>query len=308
MAATSNCRYDSAEVLLKSLKKIDPSLPLSELFLASNYIAKNLDFSLYDSNEIIDSLLDEAEKLSGDLLENDSKNVWYIYFYALSKSYRAYFKSLTRDYLIAFADGITAVKYFEKCLLIDKNFFEAKMAIGNFLYWKSKIAEPINFLPFIKDEKQQGIKFIEETIENASYNQNISVYSLIWIYIREQRFEDAIELAQNWLKLNPDARFIKLALASAFIRVDKTKALSLYEDILASYKKEKYFNKVVEITIKHKAAVLQYDLANYEEALLTCVEILAIDGLSISENNPVANRINRVKELKKKIEDTLNSR
>lgn len=127
-----------------------------------------------------------VQKISERLLKSDPHYIWNHYFLALTEGYIAYYDALRESWLQAFSTGLSSVSGFEDCLEIDENFYESLIAIGSFKFWKSNKTEFINWLPFIDDEKELGIKYLQKAIKSSGYNSHLAIHSLIWIYIDQK--------------------------------------------------------------------------------------------------------------------------
>lgn len=293
-----NQKYDEAEKVFNRLEQTRKDIPLGKIYLAAVSIAKSYDFEQPFDNEYISGKLDGAKKIAERLLEKDEDNIWNKYYYALTQGYSAYYDALQESWLDAFSTGLSSVSAFEDCLEMDKNFYEAKIAIGSYKFWKSSKTEFINWLPFIDDEKDLGIKYLKEAIKYSGYNSHLAIHSLIWIYIEQKDFESAIKLAHSALKLYPDSRIFKWGLARAYESIDANKSILFYKEILNSYPKKLKSNKINEVTLKHLLAQLYMRINNKEESLRICNEILTIKSYTEFEKDKLQSRLERVKQLK----------
>ncbi len=291
-------KYDAAEKLFDQLDKTRKDIPLGKIYLAAVLIAKSYDYQEPYDDEAITKYLDGAKKVSERLMKNDPKNIWNNYFLALSKGYIAYYDALNENWLNAFTKGLSAVSGFEDCLEMDKNFYESLIAIGSYKFWKSDKTEFINWLPFIDDEKELGIKYLQNAIKYSGYNSHLAIHSLIWIYIEQKDFENAKKVAESALKNYPQSRIFKWGLARAYENIDPAKSIILYKEILNSYPKDLKSNKVNEVTLKHIIAQQYIKLINSNEALKLCNEILLIKDYSKYELEKISYRLERVKRLK----------
>lgn len=294
--------YQEAEKKFQRLKDNFPELPLGNIYLAALKIAISVDLGdTFDENYIL-SRLGEAEKQCNKLLDKNEKNVWNQYFIALDKGYLAYYHALNKDYIAAFSSGLSSISHFEKCLQADSSFYEGYIAIGTYKYWKSEKTKFLNWLPFVNNEKEAGIRLLKTAIDKSSYNHYLAANSLIWIYINEKNPSLAVQEAEKALKRYPENRFFKWALARAYQDIDKKKAIAAYKDLLDSYMGLKNNNHFNEIILKHKIAMLYHDLGENKKALRLCNEILETNTLS----NPVAEkldkRIDRVRKLRSELQ------
>jgi tetratricopeptide (TPR) repeat protein len=161
--------------------------------------------------------------------------------------------------------------------------------------------EFLDWLPFIKNEEESGIKDLKLSIEHSSYHRYLAVNSLLWIYIDRKQYKDAKELAEKALSEYPDVRLFLFGLARAYEGINLTKSIILYFEILNSYQNIKGINRCNEITLKHIIAQLYNRNGEKEKALNECNEILTINNLSEYEKNKMDERLDRVKQLKKEL-------
>lgn len=293
-----NQKYNEAKKIFQLLDESRKNLPLGKIYLAATLTAESYDYQLPFEEEKIKNYLDEAISLSESLLKNDEHNIWYNYFYALSTGYQAYFDALNSNWLSAFSTGIKSVSAFEYCLKQDNQFYESLIAIGNFKFWRSKKTEFLSWLPFLPDEKDLGIEYLRKAVNYSGYNSYLAIYSLIWIYIEQGEYSDAIKTAEKGLMKNPDSRLFKWGLARAYEDVNPAKAISLYYDILNSYPSNLASNKINEITLKHIIAQIYAKIGKNDEALRLCEEILSIRNFTEFEQDKLKGRIKRIIKLR----------
>lgn len=296
-----NQKYDLAKKDFLILEKEFPQLPAGKIYVAAAEIARSYDLAIPFRSEFIKKKLDEAEDLSEKLIDADDSNIWNYYFLALSTGYKAYFDALTGDWLSAFGAGVTSVNLFEHCLEVDSSFHEALIAIGTYKYWKSSKMEFLNWLPFVKDEREEGIRLLERAVNNSSYNSYLAINSLIWIYIDRKEFRKAIKIAESVLVQYPNSRFFKYGLARAYEDVDRQKSIEVYYEILNSLTDSERLNHYNEIVLKHLIAQQYARLEQYDAALAMCNEILGIKSITDYVLNKLGDRLDRVKMLKKEI-------
>jgi Tetratricopeptide repeat len=293
--------YDNSLNTFKQLDEKYSDLPLGNIYSAAVEIAKGYDYGDgYDAN-LIDTEFNKAEKKVSNLLDKDDANVWYIYFDGLLKGYSAYFYILENNWISAFSDGFDSFKDFSKCLNLDSTFYDAYAAIGTFEYWKSAKTGFLNWLPFVDDDRQEGIRYLKISIAHSSYNSYLAMNSLIWIYINEKDFESAKNTAESALKEFPNSRFFMWGLARVYEELDKRKAIEIYDEILNSLKNINRLSLNNEVLLKHLIAQQYYKIGENDKALNLCNEILSIKDIEESNDNDVSSRIRRVKELKEKI-------
>ncbi len=293
--------YDEARTIFNQLDKARRDLPLGKIYLAATEIAESFDYEKPFNHNLIYKYLNEAKKISERRLKENETEIWNNYFIALTEGYTAYYEALNGNWLTAFSQGFKSVSYFEDCLDIDNNFYEALIAVGTFKFWRSKKTEFINWLPFVPDEKENGIELLKKASLMSVYNSYLAVHSLIWIYIEQEEYKLAIELAEKFIKEYPKSRIFKWGLARAYEDIDPNKSVMVYKEILFSYPDDLKRNRINEITLKHLIAQQFVKLRKTDEALILCNEILALNNLNDFEREKLGNRIQRVKQLKSEI-------
>ncbi len=297
--------YENAELIFKELKNKFPKNPLGNIYTAASKIAKSVDYEETIDENSIDSLLSIAKNQTDKLLDLDDNNLWYNYYDALIYGYRAYFYSISSNLVSAFADGVLSLHSIQKCLEINNKFNEGLIAQGIYKYWKSAQTKWLNWLPFVKDEREEGIKLLENSLKQSSYNFYLAAYSLIWIYIDNNESDKAVTLGKKMLNEYPNSRFFRWGLARAYQDISKEKAKEIYSEILNSVQQIKNRNFYNDLVLKHKIAMLDFDLKQYDEAYKLCCEILDFNIKSIQIKERLKNRLIRVKELKNKLEEIL---
>jgi tetratricopeptide (TPR) repeat protein len=294
-----NQNYKSAKKAFNTLNEEYPELPLGKIYLAANKIAEAFDYAQdFDESYILNNL-ESAKEQSEKLVDKDDLNIWYRYFYALAVGYISYYEAIEGSWFSALSTGINSIAEFDKILIVDKNFYEAYIAIGTFEYWKSRKLEFMDWLPFASDTKNIGIDRLTVAIDSSSYNSHLAINSLIWIYIDQKKYDEAINVAGKALNEFPQSRTFKWGLARAYEEENPFKAIELYLDILNSYPgslKENYKN---EITLMHIIAQQYVKLGDKDKALKYCNEILSVKNIPQKTLDELSERLERVKSLKK---------
>jgi tetratricopeptide (TPR) repeat protein len=293
-----NSDYNSAENHFSTLASEFPHLPLGSIYLAAVEIIRGYDYGSGYNEQKINELLSSGKRKAENLLKQDNENPWNKYFLALALGYSAYYNTLKENWISAFTEGAEAMKIFSSCHTDSITFYESHTAIGNYLYWKSRKLESLNWLPFIEDETTEGIKLLQKASEKGIYSRYLAVYSLIWIYIDQKKYTEAAETAEEILKEYPESRLFKQGLARALEETDRREAIQIYYSILYSYSEISIKN---EVELKHKIAQQYYNLGEKEPALKLCEEILSKKFEELSAEKDVTARLKRVKVLRNKL-------
>lgn len=290
--------YNSANKIFSKLDSLKNDIPFGKIYLAAVEIARAYDYQQPFNDKYIHDNLEAAENLSKELLKKNPDNIWNKYFLALSKGYRSYYDAVCGNWLEALPEAVNSISLFEEILESDSSFHDAYIAIGAFKYWKSAKTEFLNWLPFVEDERDEGINNLRIAIKNSSYNYHLAINSLIWIYIDKEKYAAAASLAKSALEKYPQSRIFKWGLARAYENLDIEKAIVEYKGVLQSYLEIAPKSKVNIITLKHILAQQYSKAGKVKEAIKLCDEILAENNLSEFEKEKLNSRLKRVKKLR----------
>ncbi len=293
--------YRNAEKIFQELDDDYPQIPLGKIYLAATLIAESYDYETPFDDLRITSLLNDSKKISESLLNNDKKNLWYKYYLALITGYQAYYEAIKGNLLKALSVGLNSYNLFDEILEQDSTFQDALIAVGTYKYWKSDKLEFLSWLPFIDDEREIGIKLLERSIKNNSYNSHLAIYSLIWILIHKKDFNNAKNLVEFALNKFPQSRVFKEAYARVYEEIDLNKSAQIYNQVLDSYENLELENRVKVITLKHKIAIQLQKAGRKTQALKICDEILAINNLTKFEIERLGDRLERVKKMQNEL-------
>jgi len=292
-----NQNYSQAKSEFEKLNTKYPDLPFGKIYLAAVEIARSFDYGEGYNGDVISKYLNAAKYQSEKLLNKYPENIWNHYFLGLTEGYISYYEGLNGSWLTSLKEGINSASNFEECLKRNPDFFEAYSGLGTYKYWKSAKTKFLSWLPFVHDDRADGINYLEKAIDKSSYNTYLAVNSLIWIYIDKKNFDNAIQISEKTLKEYPKSRFFKWGLARAYEDIDRLKAINSYNEILNSYPNLNSMNHYNEIVLKHLIAQLYEKLGEKSKALKLCNEIMSIKNLSEFVKNKLGNRLERVKEL-----------
>ena len=296
-----NQNYSQAKSQFEKLNSKYSDLPLGKIYLAAAEIAKSYDYGEEYDGEIISKYLNSAKDQSEKLLNKNPEDIWNHYFLGLTEGYISYYEGLNGSWLTSLKEGINSASNFEDCLKRNPDFFEAYSGLGTYKYWKSKKTGFLRWLPFVHDERDEGISYLEKAIKKSSYNTYLAVNSLIWIYIDKKNFDNAVSISEKALEEYPKSRFFRWGLARACEDVDRSKAIHIYYEILNSYPNLNSMNYYNEIVLKHLIAQQYEKMGEKKKALTLCNEIMTIKNLSEFVKNKLGDRLIRVRELRLKV-------
>lgn len=297
--------YSGAELDFTELKNNFPDIPLGEISLNTLQINKVKDLALELNIDSFYVVLENSIQECEGLLEQNSESIWYNYFCGLAETNYAIFESELENYFSAYGHSSNAVEYLENCLAIDSLFYEAYGVIGAYKYWKSSKTEILHWLPFFSDETDIGLRYSKIASEFGNYNKFFTSSNLIWIYFDRGQLNEAQALADKLVRGNSENRSVKWIAARVYQEIDKYKSIELYQKLVDSYKLEINDNKVNEVILTHKIAMLYNELGEFDLALERCNYILGLLKLSNYALLKVEERLERVELLKSELDEKL---
>ena len=304
IASMNRGDYSLAEKYFLELRKDYANLPFGDVYLAAVEITRASDFGIEINKNKINNYLESATQKANALYEQNENDLWNRYAMALTEGYWAYFEALQKDWIDAFAKGTSSINYFEECLEINKNFSEAFIALGTYKYWRSRKTESLTWLPFINDERKEGIEFLEKASRKNSYNRVLAINSLIWIYVDRKENAKAEQLANEAVKLFPGNRFLLWAAARVYEASDPTRSIAIYNDLLREYSELKLESRVRPIIARHKIAQMHFRLGNKIEAMNNLNEIPPTIELTENEKKVLGSRLERIENFRTKVESS----
>ena len=274
-ALTFQEKYPEAIEKFQFLIEKEPQSPSGYFYLAMVYQArmKDLESDLYEKEFLHN--LNKVIELTKPKEEKKTADKWELLFLGNSYGSLGYFQVRKGGWFSGFKSAKKAKGALEKAIQQDSTFWEAYFGLGSYHYWKSVATKFINWLPFIGDNRQKGIKQLQIAAEKAVFSQEPAKMGLMWIYYREKNYPEALDLALALQEKYPES---KVPLwARAFIYYEKYDwkscllALDELEEKLLQTQRENYYNF---IEVNFLKANCHYNLGHKKICLKICQEIL----------------------------------
>ncbi|MEX0602833.1 MAG: bacterial transcriptional activator domain-containing protein [Bacteroidota bacterium] len=225
--------YEDADTIFRYLSDSFPGHPAGPLYRAALLQSKALDFNEVLHRNLFDSLLD-AGRHKAERVITEMPDRPHGYFYVgTAQGLDSYARAVGGDWFGGIARGLSAVSMFREALQRDSALYDARVGIGTYLYWKSKAIGFLTWLPFISDDREEGILLLKESIARGRYNRFAALSSLIYVYIDREAYTLAAETARTGLEVYPENRNFLWGLATALDRGGQISgAIRAYERLL----------------------------------------------------------------------------
>lgn len=277
--------YSEAQSILDDAIKAFPQHPAPYLHKAILLEVISLDFETPLPQKEYYDLLEKVITIAERTMARDESAPEARYYLGMAHSYIAYEKYREgQNWLSGLTHGYKAYGYLKECIDLDPEAYDAMTGVGTFKYWKSKKTQFLSWLPFVGDDRFAGINLLKMAEVKGNYTCAQATNSLVWIYIEEERYNDAIKAAQSVLRRYPNHRLFLWGLATAAERKqDWATARDAYMHILTTLNEEVTERRYIEIQARAKVARMSWYLKDYELAERECQWVLANSKINLDQ-------------------------
>ena len=255
--------YEAADSIFKIVSKRFPDHPSGYMYQAAVLQTRSMDFVLPLHREVFDSLLEIAENLSDALISTTPDSPWGYYYLATARGYDAFARVERGDWFGGFRIGLSAASQFKTCIKKDPLFYDAFAGLGTYYYWKSRKIEFLNWLPFISDDRSEGIRLLQQCSKLGSYNRFVALSALVRIFVDAGQFQQSEEAAREALSSYPMNRLFLWGLSGGFWKAGKKQeAAETYATLLNSIVTDRIPNPYPELLCRLNIVSLQLALGD----------------------------------------------
>lgn len=268
--------FPRAEATFLELIQADTLDPAGYYFLAMTFQAEMLDLESDFKAEQFYAALEKSIQLSEKRLEIDQNDKMACLCLGNCFGSWAFQQARQGNWFSAFKLGLKARDQWSRAIRLDPRFYEAYAGLGSYLYWKSVFTKRFSWVPFIRDNRQQGIRMLTLAAESSAVSQDIAKTTLMWVNFKEKNFSQALDLASYFQNKYPEAKFPLWA--EGFIYYGKSdwpNALEAFKKILARLQESQPSNYYNLIEAEFRLANCYFNLGRYDNARALCDKILA---------------------------------
>jgi tetratricopeptide (TPR) repeat protein len=239
--------------------------------------AQMLDAEDYGQKEEFYQLMRKATRLSDSLLQKRPDDGWLYFYKGSAYLYQSFLKMKEDRWYSAYRDATRGVKNLQKTIEVDSLLYDAYMGIGGYKYWKSARANFLLWLPFISDERKEGIRMISLAIEKGTFVGYVGKDQLVYILIDYGDSESALKIARENHEQHPDSRFLQWSYASAALHEEEWEvSKQLYEDLLHQIRRLAVHNHFNEVDCLVRLAEIASSTGEWEDAFRLSDEALRL--------------------------------
>lgn len=155
------------------------------------------------------------------------------FFYRGSASgYLAFFQGQNGEWFDALDNGLQSIGDLEKAVVYDSTLYDAWLGIGVYQYWRSTRLKYLNWMPFVRDQREEGIANIRKAAQKSRYSRYLAMHQLIYILLNYGAKDEALKYANEAVHKYPQSIFMHWAYAhTRYMRHEYVKAIEAYKKL-----------------------------------------------------------------------------
>lgn len=285
--------YPLAEEKFKQIVSQTPQDPAGYFFFAMLYQAQMIDYESDFREEEFNESIKIVKKHAKERIKNNKaagsigKDAWAYLFLGNAYAAKAIHDARNGNWWSGLNNGMKAKSALKEAIKLDPELYDAYVALGSYHYWASVVTKALQWLPFFGDKREEGIAEMQLAQKRAIFSQDAASNGLIWMYVNEKKFDQAISLAKEMQNKYPEGKSFLWGLATAYYeKFDWKNALLSYQEIVRKIQSQQndpvyserseskslnnYYNLV---ECKFHIANCLFNLGKFKECISTCEEI-----------------------------------
>jgi tetratricopeptide (TPR) repeat protein len=260
--------FKPAEDAARKIIKKYPESPVGYFFMAvvlDSWMCYHLDNRKEDEfYKYCDLAVEKSEVIIG----KKSDDEWALFFMGGAEGYKGTYESRYERWITAFRYGWKGVSILMKLSEMKSDIEDINYGIGSYDYWRSALMKTLWWMPGVKDRREDGIKKLYLATENGLYTRLISSAALIDVLVNENRFEEALPIAQKMLKTYPSSSMFLWGEGKSLFGVGRfDEARQIFTSMLKKYESEEIDNHYYCALCHFWLAKVNYAQQKYQPAI-----------------------------------------
>ncbi len=139
-------------------------------------------------------------------------NAWDHFLLGGSLGVRGLYELEHRRYFAAFMHGLKALSHINVVAKLDPEIHDVAFARGMYKYYRSVKTRYLWFLPFVGDQREEGLAEIRQALDAGHYAVPAAKIALVMLSEREKKDAEGIRLGREYLREYPNCKLIRDAL------------------------------------------------------------------------------------------------
>jgi tetratricopeptide (TPR) repeat protein len=286
--------YDGALATLDRVIALDPAGPQGYFFKAVVYHSMVIDYEDWRFEPDFEKYAHMAQQRLAQLAAPTPMD----YFVSGTlDGYRGALAVKKGNWFTGFRYGRRGVEAVRRTLALDPGFADAQWCVGAYEFYWSKMTSQFAWLPFVEDRREEAIRKIKVAMTNGHYCRVAAQHSLAWILYGEQRYAEALALAEDLSARYPRNRMFLWTVADCRYALEQWRpAQEAYRELLARTEADKFDNHYNAAVCRWKLANIHYRFKEYSQAADECQKILQYH-LDKDVAERLADRLERTRSL-----------
>ncbi len=269
--------YDAALALFGRLEAEQPASPVGPFFHAAVLQSRMMDYERYDAEPAFLALVRRTVERADAYVKKVGPDPWAYFFLGGGYGYLAFYQAKQSRLYEAFRYGQRSVAALKRAVALDSTLYDAYLGLGTYQYFRSKLSRHLAWLPFVNDDRREGLARIRLAMERGRYARFSAVNSYFWIALEEGEFEEAARLAQLGLSAFPESRvFLWCAAKLAARRERWEEAVHYFGRILSSLAAEGVLSPYNELVCRRFLTEGYWRLGQMDRAAAQCARLAEI--------------------------------
>lgn len=294
--------YLLSDSLAIDLEKRYPQHPIGFVLHAAMEQSEMLDLENFDFESNFYELIQQAEDKSKKIIDSSPHDAWAWYSLGLARGSRAVYDARKGSWWSATRRGIRAKRAFTECIRSDSTFYDAYVGLGSYHYWRSVKTKAVNWLPFVQDDREEGIRELNLAIERSRFSADFARNSLMWIMIDREQYVEAESLAVAMQRKYPEGRKFLWGIGEARMKKEDYQGAALiYLELLDRLATDSTTNNFNTVECRCKLAQICFMTERFDDCIAQCD---SADSLILSDDirKRVKGRLSNMRKLREKSE------
>ena len=252
-----NTEWEKADSLFQELMEEDENDPQPHFF--SSMMPFWEYFFIEQNEELADEFLSRSEKavqLSEQKLDRSPNDTTMVLLLSGLHGYRSLVAAGESNYRVAIRSGMTGFSYTRKLLSLDTDRPDARIGRGMFYYMLGSVPSELKWatnIAGLKGDMEQGFEELKKAAESDSYVSNDAIMLLMYLYNKEERYDEALSYADKLTERLPKNIIFKFKKAEILENSgNKDQARELFAEIA-----ERNHQRLSTLIMKSKEKVEQ---------------------------------------------------
>jgi tetratricopeptide (TPR) repeat protein len=231
---TINTKFNQAESLL-SQRMDDGDSSLEVYFYYASVLNSKMTHFENNANQkefyqALNKVIEKGtEKLDDENLDNKAKGRL-LFYIGSAYGYLGFYQGQIGEWFSAVRNGSKAHDFLERAVATDSTQWDAYLGLGAYKYW---LSTKVHWIPFIPDEREEGIALIKKTIKHNPKSRFMAMHQLVYILLDYGDYEQAEIIAGQLVENYPQSQFMYWAYTHVYMKKrDFPQAIKAYQKLL----------------------------------------------------------------------------